>query len=194
MSQFEFMMMIASVVVAISMTELASGWGKLVRSTSSKRYYFLHLAWTVYLLLLAVQYWIGMWSYNDLKIQFVGQVYFLVIPTVFLVISAYALTPHVSDINTFDAKAYFFKNRKGIFLSMAVFFVLAWTADLVIAGVDRIEINFLAMSVALALAKSCLAFTNNRILHGMVLAFAMSTALGGMSVELAEHDGRWQSP
>ena len=76
MSRFEFLMMIASVVVAIGMTEIAGGWGKMVRTPAQVNFDWLHLGWTIYILLLAVQYWVGMWSYNQLEISYVGQIYF----------------------------------------------------------------------------------------------------------------------
>ena len=75
MTQFEFLMMIASVVVAVGMTEIVGGWGRLARADGEIKFDWLHLGWTIYILLLSVQYWIGMWSYRELRIEYVGQIF-----------------------------------------------------------------------------------------------------------------------
>jgi hypothetical protein len=194
MSRFEFVMMIAAVVVAIGITEIAGGWGKMVRTPARISFDWLHLGWTIYLLLLAIQYWIGMWSYNQLEITYVGQIYFLVIPTVFLVIAAYAITPDVPLEGVFDVRDYYMANRIGVFLPLAMFSVAAWVADLVIAGLERLEIEFMIMSLLVAAGMVILAMTKRIWVHTAILGISILIVIGGLFTEMSYHDSRWLTP
>lgn len=187
-------MMIASVVVAIGMTEIAGGWGRMVRTPAHVNSDWLHLGWTIYILLLAIQYWIGMWSYNQLEIPYVGQIYFLVIPTIFLVIAAYAITPDVPLEGELDVRDYYLANRTGVFLSLAMFSVAAWIADLVIAGLQQLEIEFMIMSLLVAAGLVVLVFTKNVWVHTGILGLSILFVLGGLFTEMSYHDSRWVTP
>lgn len=187
-------MMIASVVVAIGMTEVAGGWGKMVRTPARVNFDWLHLGWTIYILLLAIQYWIGMWSYNQLEVTYVGQIYFLVIPTIFLVIAAYAITPDVPLEGEFDTRAYYMANRNGVFLPLAMFSLAAWFADLAFAGLERVEIGFMIMSLSVAAGMVALAITKRVAVHIGILALSMLIVIGGLFTEMSYHEARWLTP
>lgn len=60
MSQFEFFMAIASVVMAFGLGELARFWGDMVQRANRGRVGLVRLGWTIYLTLGGVQYWVGM--------------------------------------------------------------------------------------------------------------------------------------
>ena len=51
MTQFEFLAVIISIVIAFGISDILSSWGEQIRLRSSIRPYRLHLAWTVLLLL-----------------------------------------------------------------------------------------------------------------------------------------------
>jgi len=94
-SYFEFLMVLAGLVVAIAMTEIVSGWGRLLRTTVDVQWDWLHFGWGLCLLMLSLQYWVGMWPYHQINFEYLGQVSFLVLPTLFFVSAAYALTPEI---------------------------------------------------------------------------------------------------
>ena len=94
MSKFEFLMMIASVVVAVGFAEIVAGWGRLLRTERVKvEYDYLHIGFSIVLLLGFIGYWMGMWSYRPLELNYQGQIAFLVIPSLFVVLTAYAISP-----------------------------------------------------------------------------------------------------
>ena len=84
MTLFEFLMAIASVVIAIALTEMFGGWGNLLRTHVRPKVDWLHLGWTILITLYAIQYWVGNWPYRDIEFQSVYQVWFLIFPTVFI--------------------------------------------------------------------------------------------------------------
>ena len=99
MTKFEFLMMIASVLIAVGMAEIVGGWGRMARSPAKVKFDWLHFGWSLLILLVAVSYWLGMWAYVDVPMEYVGEIYFLVIPTLFLVLASFAITPDVKNSN-----------------------------------------------------------------------------------------------
>ena len=96
MTYFEFLMAIASVVIAIGLTEIFGGWGDLLRSRIAPQIDWLHLSWTVVVVMYAIQYWVGIWPYREVNFSYIYQVWFLIIPTLFIVLVAFAITPNVN--------------------------------------------------------------------------------------------------
>ncbi len=141
MSRFEFLMMIAAVVVAVGMTEIVGGWGRLMRTRAVVTPDWLHLGWTILILCSLIQYWIGMWSYNELQIERLGQIFFLIIPSLFGVLATFAITPDVPVDGQLVIREYYLAKRTSIFLPFAAYFVTAFIADLVILGIDNVEIG-----------------------------------------------------
>jgi len=184
-------MMIASVVVAVGMTEIVGGWGRMVRSPARISYDWLHFGWTLYVLLFAIQYWIGMWSYHSLEISYVGQVYFLVIPTIFVVLAAYAITPDVPLEGEFDVRRYYMQKRVGVFLPLAAFSLTAWLADLVIAGIDSVEISFMVLAVLGAISMGILVVTERLWVHWLILIIGLVLVFGNFLTPMSFQDERW---
>jgi|TARA_B110000881_G_scaffold99698_1_gene87707 hypothetical protein len=191
MTQFEFLMMIASVVVAVGMTEIVGGWGRLARADGEIKFDWLHLGWTIYILLLSVQYWIGMWSYRELRIEYVGQIFFLVVPTLFLVLAAFAMSPDVVNRSQIDMRTYYLEKRRVVFLSLAVFSLAAWLADIVIVGYERLEVSFMLFSIVSGLVLCALAYSQRVWLHGAVLVFLIGSVIAYFFSHVAVQDQRW---
>ncbi len=191
MTQFEFLMMIASVVVAVGMTEIVGGWGRLARADGEIKFDWLHLGWTIYILLLSVQYWIGMWSYRELHIEYVGQIFFLVVPTLFLVLATFAMSPDVVNRSQIDMRTYYLEKRRVVFLSLAVFSLAAWLADIVIVGYERLEVSFMLFSIVSGLVLCALAYSQRVWLHGAVLVFLIGSVVAYFFSHVAVQDQRW---
>ena len=52
MSEFEFISVFVSIVLAFAMAELLMGWGRLIRAQGDVHHPFFFLGWSVWLLLL----------------------------------------------------------------------------------------------------------------------------------------------
>ena len=75
-----------------------------------------------------------------------------------------------------------------------MFSVAAWFADLVIAGVQSLEIEFMIMSVLVAAGMVVLAFTTRVWLHTVILVLSILIVFGGLFTEMRYHDSRWLTP
>ena len=135
MTLFEFLMAIASVVVAIGIIELARFWGELARSIGCVKLDWLHLLWTWNLLLVGLTYWLGLWPYREAEFTYYYQVLFLVLPTLFFVITTYTITTSGSLETEFDLRQHFLENTKKIFVPFGGLIVSANIADVVIMGI-----------------------------------------------------------
>jgi len=177
MTLFEFLMAIASVVIAIALTEMFGGWGNLLRTHVRPKVDWLHLGWTILITLYAIQYWVGIWPYRDIEFHSVYQVWFLIFPTLFIVLVAFAITPVVGSDESPDLREYYMSRRGPIFIGMAVFVTMAQIADWVILGIPMgyIGVGFILILLIPAL-------TQNIWVHTAVFIFNLwyLTATAGL--------------
>lgn len=171
MSRFEFLMMIAAVVVAIGMTEIVGGWGRWMRTRAAVRFDWLHIGFSVLILSSLIQYWVGMWSYSELNIDRLGQIFFLIVPSLFGVLSAFAITPNVPEGGQLDLREYYFAKRFPIFLPLAAYYLTALLADVVIVGMDSITLESAIPHVEGPALIALLLITRRLWVHTAVLIF-----------------------
>lgn len=172
MSQYEFFMVVAGVVVAIAMSEIVGGWGRMLRSSAEIEFDWLHFGWSLAVLFFALIYWIGMWPYADADLVYMGQVWFLIIPTLFLVLVAFAITPELPSSGSFRMRDYYLSHRRKIFGSFAVYIVLSQAADFVIADID-VDLTQVIGSAPLLLVLITLSVTKSIRLHWTGLALIL---------------------
>ncbi len=165
MTLFEFMMAIASVVIAIGLTEIFGGWGNLLRAHIAPKVDWLHLGWTTVVVMYAIQYWMGIWPYRSQEFVYIYQVWFLIIPTLFIVLVSFAITPNVGPDEDLQLRDYYMSRRAPIFLGLAVFVATAQLADLVIEGVGYSETGLLLVLTLIGPALSTSVW-----LHTLVMA------------------------
>ena len=183
--------MIAAVVVAVGMTEIVGGWGRLMRTRAVVKADWLHLGWTMWILVTLIQYWIGMWSYNPLQIDYMVQIFFLIIPTLFGVLAAFAITPDVPMDGELDIREYYWAKRTAVFLPLAAFVVMSFVADLVIVGVDKVEFDAMVTSVVAMVLLCLLTITKRLWFHVAVLGGFAANSITFMFKHSAYLDTRW---
>lgn len=164
MTLFEFLMAIASVVIAIALTEIFAGWGRLLRTHIVPKIDWLHLCWTVVVVLYSIQYWVGIWPYRNIEFTTIFQVWFLIFPTLFIVLVSYAITPDIKPDDNQDLREYYMARRGPIFLGLTAFFAMAQIADFVILGA-----GFSPIGTMLIVLMSLTAFTTKIWAHCSVM-------------------------
>ena len=135
MSQFEFLMSFASVVLAIAVTEIFGGWGKLARSSQPIRWSGLWVGWSAVLVGLIMMYWSGMWPYRDASFSEGYRVAWLVVPTFLLVILCFLFSPEPDPVSDeIDLAARYWQIAPRAFSVLALFMISAGIADALISG------------------------------------------------------------
>jgi len=172
MTLFEFLMALASVVIAIALTEIFAGWGRLLRTHIVPRIDWLHLGWSLVIVLYAIQYWVGIWPYREIEFTLIYQVWFLIFPTLFIVLVSYAITPDIDPDTSLDLRDYYMSRRAPVFIGLAAFLATAQLADVIILG-----INLNWTSFALVIVSLLPAFTKRVSIHTAVMIFNLYIVL-----------------
>ncbi len=125
MTQFEFLTVIISIVLAFGISDILSSWGEQIRLRRKIRPYRLHLAWTVLLLVIMIQVWWSLWTLQD-RAEWTFPAYLLLIaPYLTVALIAYMLTPALAD-GEMDIRRYYYENSRWFFLLAAVY-LTTWT-------------------------------------------------------------------
>jgi hypothetical protein len=184
-------MMIAAVVVAVGMTEIVGGWGRLMRTRAVVKADWLHLGWSIWILVVLIRYWIGMWAYSQLQIDYMVQILFLIIPTLFGVLAAFAITPDVPTAGELDVREYYWAKRTAVFLPLAAFTLLSYVADLVIVGVDKVGFDLLLITGAGTVLLIFLTITKRLWIHVTVLACVAANTIEFLFRHSSYLDTKW---
>ncbi len=122
MTQFEFLAVIISIVIAFGVSDILSSWGEQIRLRSSVRPYRLHLAWTVLLLLAMILAWWNLWVLRSLPEWTFPGYLMLIVPYLTLALIAYVLTPELAEGER-DIRRYYYDNSRWLFSLVAVYMV-----------------------------------------------------------------------
>ncbi|MEM8609213.1 MAG: hypothetical protein AAGF92_19075 [Myxococcota bacterium] len=114
MTQFEFLSVFISIVLALGVSDILSTWGEQIRFRSKVRHYWLHTAWGILLLLLMIQAWWGLWRFRDREDWTFFENVTLIVPYLLLALTVYVLTPRISSEPS-DIKDYYYVNAPWIF-------------------------------------------------------------------------------
>ena len=135
MTQFEFLMTFASVVLAIALTEIFGGWGKLARSRRPIRWSVLWVGWSMAIVGLIMMYWSGIWPYRTASFSEGYRVAWLVIPTFLLVVLCFLFSPEPgSGEGEVDLAERYWQIAPRAFPVLALFMIASRIADHVISG------------------------------------------------------------
>lgn len=177
MSQFEFFMAIASVVMAFGLGELARFWGDMIQRANRGRVGLVRLGWTIYLTLGGVQYWVGMWAYVDIGFTHFRDVFALVVPGLLYVLACHAPTGEMEDDRD-DVDVYFMTNRRVIFAALVAFLAGTVAADAMLLGVEALDTGILLPFGGIALAMLLVARSERQWLHQALVAANLVLSLG----------------
>ena len=167
MSQFEFFMIIASILIAIVFTEIIGGWGTLLKTGKYDSSGYLYYGWSSSILIVSVSYWNGFWPYANANFDQIQKIWALLIPTIFLILSAMSIKPTPSDAESTGLADHFNSVRKRVCLTLAIAVPLAVLADWIVLEV--ISFQFVPVMVGLTAVFLWCAYTTNRVAH--TLAF-----------------------
>ncbi len=184
MGLFEFVMILASVVIGLGVTEILTGWANLLRARAAVRFYWIHILLQVGVFFALLQQWWEFWDFAE-----VGEISFLAVltvlaPSIFLYLIAHLLFP--TRATDADLEAYYFDQSPvlwglaiggslvGTFLPPLIFgYAILHPAN--VAGLPII-----AMSAVLAVSKS-------RRVHGVlapvvVVVLVLDTVLANPAI------------
>ncbi len=122
MSPFEYLSVLISIILALGMTRVLAGVGKMLQARSRRRVYWVHLIWVVNLFLyLVIAWWIFYRWRNQQPWTFFLFVFVLISPTI-LFLASLLLFPSESSLDQFiDYKKHYYGNHRAFFAIFALF-------------------------------------------------------------------------
>jgi hypothetical protein len=169
-SQFEFSIVIASIIIAIAITEILATWGRMIRYRRRFRTYWVHLGWMALVLLLAVQFWWSLWELREWPDWSFFEYVFSLVPFLTLVVMTFLLCPDPAMDGHDTLEAYFFDHAGWFFGLGAVFLFQLMLVNPLLRGEPWVGpengIRLMAMAAVVPLAR-----TKSRPVHaGALLA------------------------
>jgi len=132
MTQFEFLAVIISIVLAFGISDILSTWGEQIRLRKTVRHYGLLSAWTALLLIVMIQLWWSLWQERDRTEWTLIEFFVLISPFLLIALIAYVLTPP-HEHGERDLKRYYFENSTWIFGLAALYLA----STMLLSGVIR---------------------------------------------------------
>lgn len=151
---YQHVVVVMSIVLGLSVTQLLKGLAQLYRTRNRVRPYWLHTAWVVLLVFFSLVLWWLFWNYRSIEDwSFFRFVLYLSPMIVFYFLTSIVI-PDPSDPVT-DYKEYYFSSRVGFFGIFALQLVLAHAAGVVVRRLPLLDASDpfrLAMVVLLLVA------------------------------------------
>ena len=177
MSQFEYITVLTSLVVAVGVSQLLSGWGRLYVGRKTAPPYALQVAASALLLLALVQSIWGYWGFRNVSWDF-GRFLIVLAPLLPLVGATYIVLPRTEGASapSQSPRDHYFEVHRAIFLLLAAWIALGTIAELALVEPELHlgqAVRFVGVVLLIALG-----FTTRPELHwsGLLVLAALQIA------------------
>jgi hypothetical protein len=182
MRQFEYVMVLLSIVLGLGITHLLLGVGNLISRISghgpSVRIDWIHLLWVFFIFWWLIGFWWWEFSWSAIENWGLALYLFLVLYTICLFLLCVVLFPPRTD-DVADFGAYFMRVRPWFF-SLLVLLTAVDISEAFLKGseyMSRLGAMYWGLSVAQVLIGVIGIATTNRRVHGVLAAFAVTYAV-----------------
>jgi hypothetical protein len=134
MSQFEYLSVLISIVIALGISGVASAWGRLLRHRARVRFSWLHGFWSLFMVLLMIQFWWGFWEYRDIETWAFGGLLSITVEALVMVMAALVLTPDDPFATELDLHRHYFEHARLFFLLGAAVIAQLAIVDFLVGG------------------------------------------------------------
>jgi hypothetical protein len=132
MSEFEFISVLYSIVIAFPLSEIMAGWGKMIRRRHVLKLYLPHIGAMFLTAMLLIQFWWAIWQYRDDELTFLTFFIVLLAPLTFVLLGS-VVTPELESESPTDMEAYYWQNFRFIYglaaLTLAELAIADWFVD-----------------------------------------------------------------
>ncbi len=181
MTQFEFLAVIISIVLAFGISDILLTWGEQIRLRKKVRHYGLLSAWTALILIMMIQIWWSLWLVRDRVGWTLIEFFVLIFPFLLISLIAYVLTPSYQN-EELDLKRYYFDNSAWIFGLAALYLASTMLFTDVIRGESVFEPQNAIRSIGLLLMILLALWRNERfhvvaavVAYGLLFGWAVLT-------------------
>jgi uncharacterized membrane protein YfhO len=174
---FEYLGVLISVILGLALTHLLRGLAKLIHMRRSVKPYWVHIVWTINMLIYVLAIWWGMFWWNRLEVWTIERFFFIAAyASVLFMLASMLYPPEVSpDLN---CEEYFYANRTWFFGLQLVAFLIDVPETLAkgvshLRGVPREYVVFLPTILIICLIG--LRSSNRRVHAALCLLWLFAT-------------------
>ena len=173
MSQFEYVAVLISIIVGLTLAQLLRGVGLLVATEDGPRPYWVHLAWTFYAFMLTALFW--WWEFRlaaaDWNLpMYIGVIFY---STLLFFLSLVLQPGRLDGINSY--KEYYYARRSWIF--GLIIAILLWDiVDTMMKGSDyffKLGVEYLAINIMTITVSIMAIITPNERYHEISVVFVL---------------------
>ena len=160
MSQFEYVTVFLSILLALAAAEILAGLGRLIREREHIRIYWVHVAWMLLMILAVTQSWWVIWNVRAHEFTSFFEFLVIVVPRMIWVLVAFLLSPPISPGEPFDLRDYYFRHIRWVALLGAVgLFGIAFSraalgVENALSPVNGIRVVVIGILVSLGFSKN----------------------------------------
>jgi len=170
LSRFEYFSVLISIVIALGISEMASCWGALLRQRREVRFYWVHALWTVFAVLLLVQFWWGFWNFRSVETWSFPALLAVVTEALVLVLAAMVLTPRAAPKEVIDLRSHYYQQSRVFFCLGAFLLVQLAIVDSWVSGQPFFHAENAVRALGLFAAVSGALSRNERVHQALVVA------------------------
>ena len=177
MSQFEFIVGMISVILALAVAQLFIGIGELLQNRARVKFYLPHSLWIANIFLLMFLHWWSLWTFRELSWNFAMFFFSLLGPSlIFLAVTV--ITPRRRSTDSIDLESHFNEIRK-LFFSIMISTMLFFSLDGPLFGTEAPmnDIRISQLAILAVFIWGC--FTDKRLAQTVI---ALVTAAGTTAV------------
>ena len=175
MGQFEFILVLVSIIIGLAMTEIFRGIARILRG--DLRPYWIHSLWIFQVFLHQVQLWWSYWVIHSRLEFFFFQLLHLLLGPALLYLAAALLFPARDSHG--GLRDYYYQRRKVLFLVLASLATLYFVTNWVTSGFNPATA---ALRVGYSIALVGLAISNRPWLHAVVAVASVIGLAGYIAV------------
>lgn len=137
MSLFEFVTVMISMILAMSLGQLLTGVTFLIKTGRDIRWHAPHTLWLAFIGLTLVNHWWSLWDLHSITWSYAGFMYILVAPTL-IAFAVGLLAPDRSDSASNDLALQFARVRRPFGAVLSTYVLAMWFDGPILAGQDAL--------------------------------------------------------
>ena len=181
--RFEYISVLISILIGLGITNTGVSWGHLLRARRRVRFYWLHGFWTLFIVVLLIQFWWGFWNFRLVEDWTVWKLIIMAAQFTGLALAAFILAPESPGPEGLDLKAYYYEHNRVFFIFGALAFVMSTITDFAIGGQPFLHAENLFRLPGVAVA-SLAAWSKNEKLHTGIAVLAIILFLGFLGANI----------
>jgi hypothetical protein len=181
---FSHITVLLSIVIALGMAELVSAWGELLRNRIRVRFYWLHLFWSVFIIMIMIQMWWGLWNFRTIDDWTIAAPTALVVQSLILVLTAQMISPKVDLSTHADMKEFYYDSTKVFFIPSGLLMISLAFNDIMFLEQPIIHAENIVRGAGVVIC-AIAAFSNSERVHAALAAIALASFIGFIAIGIS---------